>query len=246
MRNIIPAILDLIFPPRCQVCNEYLAPGNNSVFCEICLQDFIRLIPPLCRICGCKIQGGSDAFFLCGDCLRRRPPFVLARSLFSYNENLQQLIHRLKFLGDRTVLRAIEELLANEDFHDFSGCDLIVPVPLHINKLRRRGFNQSLVLAQLFFPGTGQRIAPDLLKRNKDGVSQTVLGGMERRRSLKNHFSIKSEKSLQGATVCLVDDVYTTGTTVSECSKTLLAAGAESVKVLTLARVDKPEKSRGS
>lgn len=115
--------------------------------------------------------------------------------------------------------------------------DLIVPVPLHPQRLKERGLNQSVALARLFFPGSLRHLHPDVLVRKRNTPAQTSLNGLARRKNLRGAFAVAENALVQGRTVCLVDDVYTTGTTVSECSRTLLQAGAREVVVLTLARV---------
>ncbi len=101
-----------------------------------------------------------------------------------------------------------------------------------------------MLLAKIFFGRSDTRIKSTILHRTRNTVPQVSLDGKERRRSLKNAFTVRPGVDLSGATICLVDDVYTTGTTVSECSRGLLSRGAESVVVLTLVRVDVPDRGR--
>ena len=114
--------------------------------------------------------------------------------------------------------------------------DLIVPVPLHIRRLRERGFNQALLLARELSKQTGIPCEQRSLRKIKDTPFQTALKGRERRKNLKAAFRVKKTEEIEGKSVLLVDDVYTTGTTVNECARTLLEAGAATVGVLTLAR----------
>lgn len=115
--------------------------------------------------------------------------------------------------------------------------DHIVPVPLHPKKLRQRGFNQALLLARSFFPGERKKIRSDILVKIRETESQTGLSGTERRKNLRNAFQVKNSGAVSGKKLLLVDDVYTTGTTVRECARMLMKAGAVNVDVLTLARV---------
>jgi ComF family protein len=116
-------------------------------------------------------------------------------------------------------------------------CDLIVPIPLFINRLRRRGFNQAVILAREFFPYRKGDIRADLLRRVRDTGAQTSLSGVARRNNLGSAFQLRDGRGVTGKRICLVDDVYTTGTTVNECAKILQEGSAEDVRVLTLARV---------
>lgn len=173
---------------------------------------------------------------MCGSCLRLPPPYILARAVAVYAPPVNTLLHRLKYGTDRTVLSTLSHLASPFDCSPFSSCDLIVPVPLHVNRLRRRGLNQSLLLSHVFFPKKSDSIHPEVLVRTRDTMPQTGLGGKERRKNLRAAFAVARRTDIVDRTVCLVDDVFTTGATVRECAATLLRAGAKEVKVLTMVR----------
>jgi ComF family protein len=128
------------------------------------------------------------------------------------------------------MARGCAEFLAQWSF------DVIVPVPLHPKRLRWRGFNQSLLLARQISRAYGTPTDPFMLRRVKETPPQTQLTEDERRKNMRNAFALDAEKSLKDKTVLLVDDVYTSGATVNECSLTLKRGGAREVYVLTLAR----------
>ena len=153
-----------------------------------------------------------------------------------YEAGIRHLVHELKYGGGTFVAGALKDLIGGFDLSLFVDCDWIVPVPLHLTRLRQRGVNQAAVLARLFFAESGHRICPDGLIRLRNTVAQTDLRGSERRKNLKRAFQVRSGYNFLNSNVCLVDDVFTTGTTVSECSKILKQHGANQVKVLTLAR----------
>ena len=115
--------------------------------------------------------------------------------------------------------------------------DLILPVPLHPRRLRGRGFNQALTLARFLLPARRGRIHPDLLRRSRWTDPQVSLSGKARRQNLANVFCLNDPEQVRGRIILLVDDVFTTGTTINECAKTLRQAGAAQVEALTLARV---------
>jgi ComF family protein len=167
------------------------------------------------------------------------PPFQIARSVVRYEAAVRQLIQKLKYAGDTSVLAAISALIDRGDLSEFADCHWIIPVPLHIKRHRFRGLNQATILAALFFPQKKNVIRPDWLIRTRNTKAQTKLGGVERRKNLVGAFDIRASNELKGSVVCLVDDVYTTGTTVAECAKTLSLAGVEETRVLTLARAAK-------
>jgi len=114
--------------------------------------------------------------------------------------------------------------------------DCIVPIPLHIRRLRERGFNQALLLARTLSKRTRIPCRERTLRKIKDTPFQTVLKGRERRRNLKGAFHVDNKMDIKGNSILLVDDVYTTGTTVNECARTLLKEGADKVAIVTLAR----------
>ena len=232
------SFLDLLFPPRCHICDIQMAVQRQSCICADCFTQLDYIQSPLCIRCGSQFEifsGAKDRY--CSDCLQDMPSFDTARSLLRYRSPLPGLLHRLKYRADSSVIGAIEAILAyNAKIWEQQKCELIIPVPLHAKRLRQRGFNQSQLLARLAFSGFQEKIAINLLLRAKNTTSQTGLSGLERRRNLKDAFFVTSTNMVKGRSVWLVDDVFTTGTTVSECSKILKKNGASEVHVWTLAR----------
>ncbi|MDP3480700.1 MAG: ComF family protein [Desulfoprunum sp.] len=228
--------LDLLFPPRCLLCDTALRQEAKAL-CENCLLHVEFLRSPLCRCCGAKVAGGPERVHFCGSCLRHPPPYRKAMAIIRYDQPAAVLLHRLKYNKDTSVLPGLARIITAAGKPDFPHPDLIVPVPLHRRRLQERGLNQSVFLARLFFPGRLPDIHTDLLRRVRDTPAQTTLDGSARRKNLRSAFLVSDNHRLQGRSVCLVDDVFTTGTTVAECSRALVLAGAEEVLVLTLARV---------
>jgi ComF family protein len=178
---------------------------------------------------------GSDR--LCTACLRHPFAFDQARSLFVYQEPVRSLIHQLKFDGSLVGLSTFAALANQADAAAlFHAPDLILPVPLHIRRLRWRGFNQSLLLTKVYFPMWKQKIQPDLLRRHRATIPQTQLDGADRRSNLEGAFSVQKPQAVQGKSVLLVDDVFTTGSTLHECAKVLRDAGAAEIAAFTVAR----------
>jgi ComF family protein len=229
------SFLDLFFPPVCASCLKPVF-GPTS-FCDACAMEIRYLRSPFCIRCGTEFTSDRGGDHVCGTCLQNPPPFMLARGIVLYAPPVSILLHRLKYGTDRTVLSALAQVAVGFDFTDFISCDLIIPVPLYPKRLRERGLNQSLILARILFPVETKAICSDILVRTRDTVPQTSLNGKERRRNLRGAFAVKRKEDVIGKGVCLVDDVFTTGTTVCECAGTLLRAGAKEVKVLTMARV---------
>lgn len=235
VRNVFVGLWQLLFPPVCAVCWLRLAPGSVSSMCPACREKLVFLKPPYCTLCGMELAGDADRSHRCGECLRIPPPYTLARSLLRYERSVALLLRRLKYHGDTSVLPAIGELRAPCRLDDFANCSVIIPVPLHLARLRQRGLNQASLLAQVLFPDKEASIRRDLLVRTRNTPAQTSLSGYQRRRNLDGAFAVRAGMSVTGV-VCLVDDVFTTGSTVAECSRVLLRHGADEVYVLTLAR----------
>jgi len=211
------AALTLFLPERCRVCRR----PSPTALCPDCLA----------AVAYCDEESG-DAL---------EPP---CRCLCLYEQPVAGLIHRLKYAADRTVLPALAAIAAQCGGVSDEKADLIIPVPLYTSRLRQRGLNQSLLLARLFFPERRKDIRGDLLIRHRPTTPQTELSGAARRQNLKDAFSLALEsETLSGKRLLLVDDVRTTGSTLTECGRVLLAHGAESVCYLAMARADLPASS---
>ncbi|HBI48123.1 MAG TPA: amidophosphoribosyltransferase [Smithella sp.] len=229
----------VIFPPRCLGCAEILHPFTGKIFCSVC-NDKIKFINgSICSICGTTFSDSPAENHLCGECLEKRPYFSYARAVFSYETIILHAIHQFKYGNNISVGALLASFMADFSFPDidFTDYSLIMPVPLHIKRLRERGFNQSLILTRTL--GKKQQIPVNysLLRRHKFTETQTGMHKAERKQNIKRAFEVSSKEKIAGKNIILVDDVYTTGATVNECAKTLIKAGAQKVTVLTLARV---------
>ena len=242
--GLLRSFMHLVFPPVCAVCRERLDFPSEQSFCRQCADTITYLKKPLCQMCGMELIGEEDRKFLCGECLRSPPPYVLARSLVRYQAGVRRLVQKLKYGRDTSVSGGISAIIDGADLTEFTDCRWVVPVPLYKERHRLRGLNQATFLAGLFFPEKKQNICPDWLYRRHNTTPQTTLSGFERRNNLAGAFAVRPNNDLQNAKVCLVDDVFTTGTTVRECAATLIVAGVREVKVLTLARVAVPQRGR--
>jgi len=227
--------LDLLFPPVCAVCHKQVP--EDFRLCTDCRRKVRYLSSPLCERCGSLFLSATGEDHICGDCIRNPPPFSLVRSVCLYAPPVNNLLHGLKYRADRTTLSALSQITAPFDFTPFSSVDLIVPVPLFVKKLRQRGLNQSLLLACLFFPENKDAIDSKVIARVRDTLPQTSLDGRRRRKNLHAAFAVSTEKDIRGKRICIVDDVFTTGTTIRECSRVLMKAGAVEVRAVTMARV---------
>ena len=162
----------------------------------------------------------------------------MARAVLHYDEAVSRLVHHFKYHGHTAGLdsyRLLKESLVHLD--GMEQTDFLVPVPLHLKRLRQRGFNQAVLLALALFPDLKNKVNPFLLERCRWTEPQTGLNGKQRRKNLRNAFELRHPARVEGRTILLLDDIFTTGSTVNECARTLRRAGAKEVRVLTLARV---------
>jgi ComF family protein len=242
--HLVRDCMNILFPPVCAACRIRIDARQSQNLCPGCIDGIRYLRQPLCRICGMELAGPGGSTHLCGRCLRVPPPYSVARSLVRYEPVVQKLVQRLKYAGDTSVVKGISDIVANSDLTEFADCQWIIPVPLHVDRHRHRGLNQATILAGLFFPGKKQLIQLDWLVRTRNTPAQTLLGGPERRKNLTGAFQLRSGSPVEDAVVCLVDDVFTTGTTAEECARVLMAHGTKEVKVLTLTRVAVPQRGR--
>ncbi len=207
----------------------------------------------VCGICGERLASPyavSDGMTRCGACQRLEPLFVKAVAYGSYQGGLRELIHLLKYEQVRPAAGVLGRMLGEAAGAVAPLLDqarpLVLPVPLHAAKLRQRGFNQSELIARaaLKSPALSAVSWPLhtwVLERSRPTESQTGLTRHQRRENIRGAFRVHNADTVAGRTILLVDDVFTTGTTVSECARVLRKAGASQVWVATVARVLRPE-----
>ena len=223
LKRLISAGLDLLFPPRCCGCGEpggFLCPG-----CEAVAPTLDR---PYCGKCG--QPGAHQETCGCGPLAVDgiRAPYLLDGAI-------REAIHGLKYRNLRAAAPRLGGLLAVWMEKAPVDGDLLVPVPLHRRQLRNRGYNQSAILAAEVSKGAGLALARNALTRIRDSVPQVSLSSrLERARNVEGGFRCAGD--VKGARVVLVDDVVTTGSTMSACAETLKSAGARSVWGIALAR----------
>ncbi|WP_206861869.1 ComF family protein [Lysobacter changpingensis] len=220
---------DRLLACRCLVCGERGSNGRDlCVFCS-------ESLPWVAAACGrCALPLGIDAE-LCGECLRRPPPQAATRAAFIYRAPLDRLLPRAKFHGDLASLRLLSQLMAGRVADADRPCAL-VPIPLHRDRLRRRGYDQALELARPLSRRLDVPLRDDLLRRVRATSAQSRLDAGARRRNLRGAFEVRAGPELP-AHVALVDDVMTTGATARSAAMALLRAGVRRVDVWVCARV---------
>ena len=227
----------VLFPPVCAGCRRLVVePG---ALCGSCWPKLRFLEEPWCAVLGTPFSHDMGEGFLSADAIANPPPFARARSAVAYSGVARQMVQNLKF-RDRTdlapwmakwMMRAGRELVA--------VADVVAPVPLHRRRFFWRRFNQSAELARAVAALGGKRFAPEAVIRVKVTRQQVGLGAREREDNVRGAFRVPPEQEIAvaGRRVLLIDDVYTTGATVSAAAKALKRGGAAAVDVLTFARV---------
>jgi ComF family protein len=237
-------LVDWLYPPRCRACGGTIYGRDAEYFCGVCWPKIRLVSHPLCNRCGRPFPDAGGDDHQCAACLTRTPYFVRGRAWGCYPREeiaehpLRQVVQRFKYGRKVSLGKPLGRLMAQgcQEFLETCPMDLIVPVPLHPKRLRWRGFNQSLLLARQVSHMYRVPIDPFLLYRSRETPPQTQLPEDERRKNVRGAFAINTGKSLKERSVLLVDDVYTSGATVNECSRVLVRGGAREVSVLTLAR----------
>ncbi len=235
LKSALKALLDFFLPSFCLFCQAPLPPESESLACPQCLGEIALIPQPYCSCCGAPFRSAVGLEHLCHECLTDPPPFSRARAAAFYDGRVLEAIHRLKyqrqliyakFLGQLLAVSAAAELVA--------AADLVAPVPLHPRRLRWRGFNQAILLAQTL---PNLPLGREILVRRRPTLPQVKLTPTERQTNVKGAFMVPDPAAINNKALLLVDDVYTTGATVKECARTLRRAGARTVEVLTVARV---------
>lgn len=238
MNEILAGIADLVFPPRCVACDALLERRDPLPFCPTCTEGIHFIRSPLCPRCGVPFPSTEGEDHLCGDCIASERPYAVARSVGRYEGALLTAIHRFKYRGRTGIGEVLGAIMAGfaGEIWDMKAFDRIVPVPLHRKRLRERGFNQAVILAR----GISKRFEIPLdfmsLARVVWTPPQVGLGREARSANVHGAFAVRHPERIAGRRVLLVDDVYTTGSTLEECARVLLRSKAETVAVLTMAR----------
>lgn len=230
------ALLSLFYPPHCALCRADTEDGIH--LCADCGKSARRILAPFCQRCSQPFDGAISGEFTCSNCADRDLHFECAVAPFLSRGAVREFIHRFKY-NRHLYLRHplvdwMEVGLADERLRRTS-VDAFVPVPLHPARRREREFNQAEVLAQLLSRRSGIPMEA-CLERIRYTTTQTRLDRHERMENLRGAFRVRHTSQVTGRHLILIDDVFTTGSTVEECARVLRAAGAASIRVLTVAR----------
>ncbi len=242
LREAAGGLVALCFPDDCRVCARPLEEPSRVPICSACLSSFRVIAAPFCGTCGRPMVAGAHlgaAGPVCALCRRGVYSFQLARSYAAYDDALLRAITLLKHEAIRPLAawmgQRLAELARGEPA--VADADVVVPVPLHPERQRERGFNQAELLARVVASRLSLPIEVRALERRKPRPSKLRLSRHERWEAARGAYAVVTGTQFDNRRVLLVDDVFTTGATLDACARALQAAGAEHVTALTVARV---------
>jgi competence protein ComFC len=234
--NPFQGIISLLYPPACAIC---LAEVDfQSYLCDQCEARLVRIKPPFCSKCSEPFQGAITNPFHCANCSHRTLHFENAVSAFRSRGIARRIILDFKYGGQIQLRHLIASWLfvaLEDDRLRGQEFDLIVPVPLHPARERQRGFNQAALLAESLSARMSIQTRP-ILERTRYTTTQTAFDRTERMENLRGAFRLRKSADVRQLRVLLIDDVLTTGSTLSECARVLKKGGARSVHAATAAR----------
>ena len=244
MSGIFDSLMEIIYPPRCYICNTFLregVPGKGWLerhFCRTCMDDFSEIETPFCTTCGRPFASLAGEDHICEDCIRENPFYDMICVPYLYQGSIMTAIHQFKYAGKSQLADSLGPLMtasATKLFDNMNAC-LLMPVPLHPKRLRERGFNQGLLLTRNIAFQKEKEVDFLSLRRTRYTLPQTGLNSKERRKNVRGAFEVTDKKGIQGRSIVLVDDVATTGNTLNECARVLKRAGCDKVFCMVLAR----------
>jgi ComF family protein len=234
--DLIREVASLVYPPTCTICSSSV--GLREYLCADCEAKLARIVPPFCAKCSEPFDGAITTTFSCANCAHRALYFDAAVSAYRSRGIARHVILNFKYgrqihlrhLVGRWLLAAFDDSRLRE-----RRFDMIVPVPLHPARQRQRGFNQAALLAERLGPHLGVAVRP-VLQRIRFTTTQTAFDRAERIQNLRDAFHLRKNADVRKLDVLLIDDVLTTGSTLSECARVLKKNGARSVYAATAAR----------
>lgn len=234
--ELLQAVGSLFYPPACAICSVSVPAGEY--LCDDCNARAPRIAPPFCATCSEPFDGAITGPFHCANCAHRRLYFESAVSVYRSRGIVRRVVHEFKYRKKMHLRYLVAQWLGDalqDDRLRGRQFDLIVPVPLHPARQRDRGFNQAELLGRLLSDRTSLPMKR-ALQRTRFTTTQTAFDRAERMENLRGAFRLRNKTDMQGLRVLLIDDILTTGATLSECARVLKSAGAACVYAATAAR----------
>lgn len=231
-------LVESIYPPLCLSCGTEL---QTDGFCGSCWQETKFITGLVCDACGTPLLGEDENSAFCDTCLKDPPSWQRGRAAAVYHGGAAKSVMALKYADRWDLAKPLANYMTSTE-PSVLETDIVVPVPLHWARLFKRKYNQAALLSREVARRLDQTHIPDLLIRKKRTTIQKSMDREARFQNLQNAFSVspKYKASIQGQRILLIDDVMTTGATLSACANALKASGSGDVNVLVFARVAKP------
>lgn len=229
-------LMQLLFPKTCPICEDIL-PKKTEI-CESCRKKLQYIREPKCKKCGKPFETADEGQMIreyCADCVKRRHFYDRGMAVFCYNEEIKESIYRFKYHNQRTYADFYGQEICNRYGREIRrmGIEALIPVPISVEKQRKRGFNQAELIAKVVGEQLNIPVETQLIVRIKNTIPQKELNQEERRKNLNNAFQI-TENRVKYKKIMLVDDIYTTGSTIDACAIPLRKAGIEEVSFVSL------------
>lgn len=239
LSRLIQPVKMIVFPSACKICGLPLEKSDEKIVCQECLSRVEVHRGRICQVCGRFLSSENQIANSCLECRKNLPPFTRHRSLGPYSGRLKEMIILFKYKGYEILSQPLASLLYEKfrtDDEIFTGVDFILSVPLHPQKEKARGFNQARLLAQQLSRLSGLPLLDRDLVKIKNTTAQVSLTAKERQLNLREAFAVRKPEKIRSRTLLLIDDVFTTGSTISQCALVLKQAGAKEIRALTLAQ----------
>lgn len=229
-------VLDVFFPRSCVDCGDVIEDSDYKYLCQACARELFVVEPPACSTCGFPFFGAVAGPQICPHCAELDPNFDEGKTLFLAKGPGRSVVHELKYHQGFYVFEDIKKMVERSaHYRDYLSGSVLVPVPLHPVKMRERGYNQSERIADFLAQAVTDCRVENLLQRVEFTKTQTRLNCSERHMNVKNAFALASDAVvIPDLQYILVDDVFTTGSTLNACAVVLREAGAQQIKVVTL------------
>lgn len=228
MNKILLYPIRLLYPPTCTFCQDIIPLISESLICYYCQEAYPPIQDPVCKKCGKELAHDDD---LCLDCEKASHKYTQGLALYPYQGTIKETLYRFKYGGHRKYAQFFAENMYRQlkETTFFHKIDLIIPVPLSKERLKQRGYNQAAEIAKYLSSLSQLPLDDQTLIRHKDTKPNSGLSPQQRLKNVNNVFTTSKLLAPKYKVILLIDDIYTTGSTVNECSKQLTKAGAKEV-----------------
>ena len=243
LSKLFNKIVNFIFPAQCIICKNFIE--NNDGICFECLNNIDFITNPKCDCCGYPFEiiysdtTDKKKTLLCPNCIKEKPKFHKCVSVVKYNDAAKKIILPFKHADKTNFAKIMGRMMSATVSPFIDEVDFIMPVPIHLKRMLKRKYNQSSLLSNIISKYTKKPVLYNVLYRAKFKQSQGHLSTNKRKLNVAGAFDVKNKTKIKGKNILIVDDVFTTGATISECADVLLKNGAKKIFVVTFARVVK-------